>query len=430
VKLLLVGNHTCGNRGDAAILRGLLEGIAEYEPAAEVEVLSRFPTSSSYLLGRPVRLDPTSAVRKGLGAGLGRKLRDRLLTVSLLGRLRGGPASAWVRFPRELGEFIGEMRSYDAVIQVGGSFFVDLYGSPQYDLLICAALAERPILMLGHSLGPFEKPAFRRISQLVLPRVARIYAREAESLEHVRQARIAIEPLPGADTAWLVRPRGAELRRGLENGARTAIAVTFRELAPFDRRLGISQEAYELAFAELLDALIRDGYRIRAVSTCTGIDGYPKDDRMVALRVRARSAYPEHFEVEMRDLNDVELGQVLASCALTIGTRLHSAIISMNFGTPAIAIAYEHKSRGLLRQMGLSDLSAEVSGLLDGSLLTTVRRALSGPDALRERVEAATRAERKLARQMVFESLDYVTSTRGAALRIPPTPESFANLPI
>ncbi|WP_261796394.1 hypothetical protein, partial [Klebsiella pneumoniae] len=24
MKLLLVGNHTCGNRGDAAILRGLL----------------------------------------------------------------------------------------------------------------------------------------------------------------------------------------------------------------------------------------------------------------------------------------------------------------------------------------------------------------------------------------------------------------------
>ena len=45
---------------------------------------------------------------------------------------------------------------------------------------------------------------------------------------------------------------------------------------------------------------------------------------------------------------EVEIDKILASCELTIGTCLHLAIISMNFGTPAIAIDYEHKLAGIM----------------------------------------------------------------------------------
>ena len=50
MKLLILGNHTCGNRGDSAILRGLLDAINILSPHAEVDVMSRYPVSSSWLL--------------------------------------------------------------------------------------------------------------------------------------------------------------------------------------------------------------------------------------------------------------------------------------------------------------------------------------------------------------------------------------------
>ena len=53
MKLLILGNHTCGNRGDSAILRGLLDAINILNPHAEVDVMSRYPVSSSWLLNRP-----------------------------------------------------------------------------------------------------------------------------------------------------------------------------------------------------------------------------------------------------------------------------------------------------------------------------------------------------------------------------------------
>jgi colanic acid/amylovoran biosynthesis protein len=58
MKLLILGNHTCGNRGDSAILRGLLDAINTLNPDIEVDVMSRYPVSSSWLLNRPVMGDP------------------------------------------------------------------------------------------------------------------------------------------------------------------------------------------------------------------------------------------------------------------------------------------------------------------------------------------------------------------------------------
>lgn len=58
MKLLILGNHTCGNRGDSAILRGLLDTINALRPETEVDVMSRYPVSSSWLLNRPVMGDP------------------------------------------------------------------------------------------------------------------------------------------------------------------------------------------------------------------------------------------------------------------------------------------------------------------------------------------------------------------------------------
>lgn len=58
MKVLILGNHTCGNRGDSAILRGLLDAINTLQPQTEVDVMSRYPVSSSRLLNRPVMGDP------------------------------------------------------------------------------------------------------------------------------------------------------------------------------------------------------------------------------------------------------------------------------------------------------------------------------------------------------------------------------------
>lgn len=186
------------------------------------------------------------------------------------------------------------------------------------------------------------------------------------------------------------------------------MAITLRELAPFDKRLGTTQQAYEKAFAGVVNRILDEGYQVIALSTCTGIDSYNKDDRMVALNLRQHICDPARYHVVMDELNDLEMGKILGASELTVGTRLHSAIISMNFATPAIAINYEHKSAGIMQQLGLPEMAIDIRHLLDGSLQAMVADTLGQLPALNARLNEAVSRERQTGMQMVQSVLERI----------------------
>jgi colanic acid/amylovoran biosynthesis protein len=415
MKLLLIGNHTCGNRGDAAILRGLLEEIARQRPDAALTVTSRYPVSSRFLLGRDVVPDAFHAWHQKLGQGLKGKLKERLAKKAVPGLmmlcLRSGWSALAALLPRRLRLEIDQLETYDAVIQVGGSFFVDLYGTSQFDHPFAAMLARRPVFLIGHSMGPFDGGFYRKLTATLLGQARDVALREPVSKALIQERRFPMQRVSdGGDTAWLVMagkgdggPDWPWFGHGPQQ--RPAVAITVRELAPFDKRLNTTQQAYEAAFAALADALIAAGYRVIAASTCTGIDSYHRDDRMNALRIAERVQAKEHFHVVMDELNDVQLGQLFSRCQLVVGTRLHSAIISMNYGTPAVAINYEHKSAGIMQQLGVPALSQPVASLLDGSLTTHVLGLLPRIAGLRAEVGAAVARERERTAAMVARCL-------------------------
>ncbi|TFZ52096.1 colanic acid biosynthesis pyruvyl transferase WcaK [Serratia proteamaculans] len=413
MKLLLVGNHTCGNRGDGAILRGLIESIELIDPSIQVSAISRYSVSSSYLLGRKVEDDILYRYHfKKNGGFKGRAIKaiiNRCLPSLLVSRIKNGVFSKLFKLPKEFDEYIQELKKYDAIVQVGGSFFVDLYGKNQFEHALCAILADKPIYMIGHSVGPFENKKFNIIANLVFSKVKMLVLREDISKELMSKSDITTgKVIAGIDTAWLVNHTTSINNYALEHWIKVAterpsIAITMRELAPFDKRLGVTQDEYEVAIARLIDNLIINGFNIIAVSTCTGIDSYHKDDRMIAIQVGDKLKNKNNYHVVMDEFNDVELGTILRQCQLTIGTRLHSAIISMNFGTPAVAINYEHKSAGIMRQLGLPELSSDVSTLIDGSIINKVNSILEQLESFNEKVNFAVEQERIKGKEIMSE---------------------------
>ena len=57
MKILVVGNHTCGNRGDGAIIRGLVQELESKVLNLELTLMSGFPNSSEMLIGREFKND-------------------------------------------------------------------------------------------------------------------------------------------------------------------------------------------------------------------------------------------------------------------------------------------------------------------------------------------------------------------------------------
>lgn len=425
MKLLILGNHTCGNRGDSAILRGLLDAIARIEPQAEVDVMSRYPVSSSWLLNRPVMGDPLYSQMKahntaaGLMGRVKKVLRRRYQHQVLLSRVTDSGKLRNIAIAQGFTDFVRLLAGYDAIIQVGGSFFVDLYGVPQFEHALCTFMAKKPLYMIGHSVGPFQDPQFNQLANYVFGHCDALILRESVSLNLMKQSEITTEKVEqGVDTAWLVEDDAAfipsyAVRHWLDVAAKQkTVAITLRELAPFDKRLGTTQQAYEKAFADVVNRILDAGWQVIALSTCTGIDSYNKDDRMVALNLRQHISDPSRYHVVMDELNDLEMGKILAACDLTVGTRLHSAIISMNFGTPAIAINYEHKSAGIMQQLGMPEMAVDIRHLLDGSLAAMAADTLGQLPALNQRLATAVAAEREKGTLMVKSVLDRIREVK------------------
>lgn len=400
MRILLVGNHTCGNRGDGAILRGLIDSLNLARNDLEIEVISRYPTSSGYLLQQKIMPDELFLETKKGKNKMTDKVKRRLMPKIMMAHISGRGFFKFFSVPSYLQDFTNKLRQYDVIIQVGGSFFVDLYGPLQFEHALCALLAKKPIFMVGHSVGPFQKEGFNKIANFVFSRVNSLVLRESVSLEMMKQGNITTEKvISGADTAFLVRTRSIEqpghnlLHWQKLIASTKTIFVTVRQLAPFDKRLGVTQQEYEIAFANVINAVIDKGYQVVALSTCTGIDSYI-DDRMVAMTLRDHVVQKDQYHVVMDEFNDLELGILLGEGHLTIGTRLHSAIISMNFGTPAVAINYEHKSLGVMNQLGLPEMSSDVKSLMDGSLINKVNDILENYDVIKQQVDTAVAQER------------------------------------
>lgn len=420
MKLLILGNHTCGNRGDSAILRGLIDAITRQDPTVELDVMSRYPVSSAWLLGNDVIADPLYKQMKQLNNAVGlmgrvkKVLRRRYQHQVLLSKVTGNGKLRNISLPQGFTDFASQLNDYDAIIQVGGSFFVDLYGTPQFEHALCTFMAQKPLYMIGHSVGPFEEPQFNQLANYVFGHCDALILRETVSLELMRKGQIDTSKVEqGVDTAWLVEHHNDDfvasyaVQHWLDVAGRDkTVAITLRELAPFDRRLGTTQQAYEQAFADVVNRVIDEGYQVLALSTCTGIDSYNKDDRMVALSLSKLIKDPSRFHVVMDELNDLEMGKIFAACELTVGTRLHSAIISMNFGTPAIAINYEHKSAGIMQQLGLPEMAIDIKHLLDGSLQAIVSDTLGQLPQVNQKLATAVEAEREKGQQMVKSVLE------------------------
>lgn len=428
MKILVVGNHTCGNRGDGAILRGLVDSLQRVNQHAQIDIISRYPVSSTYLAQRQIDQDPLFLPRRRQARGIVGKLCNNLLTLLLptimLVRLKGGGWRKHCPVPRYLLAFAETCRQYDLIIQVGGSFFVDLYGIHQFEHAFCALLAKKPIYLLGHSVGPFQQTRFRRVANAIFSRVDALVLRETVSAALLTDANITPRNLQiGVDTAFLVRPQHVNsssyslLHWQQQIERCNTIAITVRNLAPFDRRLGITQAEYELAWGQLINRLIASGYQVIALSTCTGIDSYGSDDRMVALRVQQHVACRAGYQVVMDEFNDIELGLLLQKCRLVVGTRLHSAIIAMTFGTPAIAINYEHKSRGVMQQLGLPQLACEPCELIEETLERKIITLLADEDALRQalvdKIDCLRAQGDKLIQQVLAEQSATLGETGG-----------------
>jgi colanic acid/amylovoran biosynthesis protein len=116
------------------------------------------------------------------------------------------------------------------------------------------------------------------------------------------------------------------------------------------------QHKYEKALADFTVQANKDYKATVSLVPQVTSDLYSEDDdRIVERRIAKLVRKREKGRVDLIDkkLSHHELKEIYSGLDFTVGTRFHSVIFSLTSYVPAIAIEYEHKTSGIMKDLGL-----------------------------------------------------------------------------
>jgi colanic acid/amylovoran biosynthesis protein len=389
MKIVIINAYVRENAGDAALLSVCLRQVREAFPGADVRIAGmEDPRLHAEFEGAPNLGSICRHVADGT-ASKARRILRRLWAapVAVTAMLLPGPAGRavlWLLAPEARRE-ADAVREADLVVSMGGGY---LYARPGLDgyqnvffILLPALLAQRagvPVVFAPQSYGPFPARAQRRLVRWALRRCALVLAREDVSLQILRDCGLTSDEVHrSVDSAFAFAPERSPDWRDPNWRGRLGVAAQ-QELVGITARRWLppqAQERYERALAATIDDLQAQGARVVLIPQVTS-DYLDDDDRIVEGRVAGYCTRPPVRVAERADYR--ELKGLYGECALLIGTRFHSVIFSLTSGVPCVAIEYEHKTRGIMADLGLSDWVLPIEEVTEerlGGLVARLRGA-------------------------------------------------------
>ena len=385
MKVVVINAYVRENAGDAALLSVCLRHVHEAFPGARVDIAGMEDAAVHAEFEGVANL---GSIRRYVADG-GVSLQVRLLrklAVALVG-------TAALLLPRQVlpallrllpGEARREAAAVvraDLVVSMGGGYLLARPGLDGYQnvffVLLPALLAQkagRPVVFAPQSFGPFPGRAQRLLVGRALRRAPLVLAREDVSVGLLLECGVPAGHIRRAvDSGFAFAPEVSSdwrARLGVDR-VQPLVGVTARRwLAPQ------AQERYERALAQTIDAVQATGARVVLIPQVS-TDYLGDDDRIVERRIEGYcTSAPLRIDecVDYRDLKGV-----YGECSLLIGTRFHSVIFSLTSGVPCVAIEYEHKTRGIMADLGLGDWVVPIAEVTHERLWRLTEPLLSDP---------------------------------------------------
>lgn len=268
-------------------------------------------------------------------------------------RKRGWPA---VYLPKNLRDVAEIYEQADLIVPVGGGYLRSRKGLlNRFNLplllhpLLFGYLLGKPTVLYSQSVGPFQNGFERLIVAYVLKRMTRILLREDTSMALLASLGVIDNTARAIDSGFLLRSNRKLNMRKLYGIAPDALLVGATVRAWLK---GDAQAKYEAAVAKALDAIIEtQGAHVVFIPQVTAIKG--DDDRLVSRRVHGLMRHtkavtriddtPDHHRIKA----------IYDNLDILLGTRFHSVIFSLTSYVPVLAIEYEHKTSGIMRDLDL-----------------------------------------------------------------------------
>ncbi len=426
MKILLVNQKSPRNRGDHAIYIESLRVIEEAFPGSCVTMTfsdavagqAAFPayTIISSLDSWAVAVD--SSGKEYVTSPL-QRLADiiRLILFVIEHRLTKR-RRRWF-FDAEKQAFINACASADLVLGCGGGYLYDEDAPPSHiagevisfvawhafvlgELLVPLALG-KPLILLPQSIGPLRTRLKQSIIAWIVRKAKVTFVRERESLKLLNSLGCGKRAIYFPDLAFGFASHDQECAKRLLEGAgldrsRYAFCVGMTAIDWGAQQPGFrGQEAYEQSLIACINAIIDQGGAVVLFAQCaTPLPAW--DDRVINRRLRSAARCPAHVYLVEESAEPDLLQAAYSLMDYFIATRMHSAILAINAGVPVITIGYLHKSRGIMRELGLAQWCFDIESVTPTDLVQgfiSLYRA-SKQDQAQRYVSFAMRAKKAL----------------------------------
>ncbi len=377
MNILLTNVYSRRNGGDAGIVAAQLEQLRTVAPEADIVIAS--------MEAEEIPFEEVSVLRSFFyyaiyenSSLLGRILNSVIVITtttlwSLVYRFMHRDY-IWL-LPKRLQALAREYLSADKVITAGGGYLVGGHGlrsvmsiALHLHAISMALILKKPVLLHAQSFGPFPSVIERLLVRLVLNRSITIFIREQISLEVLKavgitKAKLTLVP----DAAFMLR-KPTQTAVEVMREKLVQVGIDFRKpiigLTVANRFPTAQQQKYERAFIEFIYEIAKLDLAILLIPQVTD-SLHNDDDRLVQARIM--NGVEELADVYSLDsqFSYTELLCLYSLCTITVGTRMHSVIFSFMVGTPAIAVSYEHKTQGIMAELGL------LNCVLDGNTLNS-----------------------------------------------------------
>ena len=250
----------------------------------------------------------------------------------------------------------------DIIISKGGHFyqsrernFLKGFFGTYFSIfpLILAIRLKKPFVLLSHSFGPFNNNGTKIILRFVLSRAKIITTREKLSKEKLMKIKNQIYVVP--DTAFAFN-MSREGKKEITKRLLTRYKLQTQTFAVITARQWdfLEYENYLSILAKIADLLVTKYVnKVVLVAHNTGEHDIKEKDSVPIDAIFKKVKNKEHIVIIKDDLSPYELLCLYGSAEAMIGTRLHSVIFSYLSGVPAIAIAYTHKTEGIMQLIGM-----------------------------------------------------------------------------
>jgi colanic acid/amylovoran biosynthesis protein len=384
------------NRGDAAIVLGMLGAFARHDPQATWHVVPTIGSRDRHydlhagffrdcgieLLENPF---PVTRIESGT---LGR-VREMLVGLrqarSCLRAVQRHPAGPWPALADTPWQrTVQTIAEADIAVVKGGASLYS-YGGIRGNLdcirfafpLALAQALGKTVIAFGQTIGPVRGLASRYFMQRSLARFTRLYVRDELSANLAKQLGSPSSLMP--DPAfYLYEPDSAP--KASPAGSPVRLGVTVRPVSTDRDR----QAHYERTIIESIEAFCAD--RPTEVLFLPQVTTpHPRnDDLPTCRRVCAQLKRPQSRRVVEGELTVAEIMDQYATMDLVLATRLHSAILSLDKGTPVTVIDYHgHKARGVFRMIGLERLVHSMQEMSPESIRQRLEELLAGAGEIR-----------------------------------------------